>query len=95
MRQDYKDGSRDKKQIRDELASFRWRHPALPQTLQAMAFLRKLPSPLNDLDPKSIPPHLRFTDAPPELVRVLPGNVTAVQTVPDGPRSSPRTATRR
>jgi serine/threonine protein kinase len=86
LRQRQQDGSADRRQLREELLSFRWRYPGLPQTQQALALLRDLPSPLDDLDPAKIPPRRRFDGQPPELVAVLFNGTALLQAVPDGPR---------
>jgi serine/threonine protein kinase len=86
LRQRHRDGNADKRQLREELASFRWRYPGLPQTLRALALLRELPSPLDDLEAAKIPEKRRFKDQPPELVAVLFGRTTVLQCSPDGPR---------
>jgi len=86
LRQKHQDGLADKEKIRQEVVAFRWRYPGLPQTLQAMAFLRELPSPLDELDPSKIPPIRRPRDPPKELVAVIPGGTTAVQVAPEGAR---------
>jgi serine/threonine-protein kinase len=87
LRQKQQDAGADRKQLRDELISFRWRYPGLPQTSQALALLRDFPSPLDELDPAKIPQGRRFDGQPPELVAVLFKDPTSVaQAVPDGPR---------
>jgi serine/threonine protein kinase/WD40 repeat protein len=86
LRQQHQEGRSDEDKIRQEVAAFRWRYPGLPQTLQAMAFLRELPSPLDELDPAKIPERLRPKDAPAELVAVLDGPAGAVAVAPDGAR---------
>jgi serine/threonine protein kinase len=80
------DGSADPKQLREELLAFRWLYPGLPQTRQALALLRDLPSPLDELDPAKIPPQRRFAGQPPELVAVLFNRAEVLQAAPDGPR---------
>jgi serine/threonine protein kinase len=86
LRQRHQDGSADKKQLREDLAAFRWRYPGLPQTLQALALLRELPSPLDDLEAGKIPVKSRFKDQPPELVAVLFNATSVIQASPEGPR---------
>jgi serine/threonine protein kinase len=86
LRQRQQDAGADRKQLREELLSFRWRYPGLPQTQQALALLRDLPSPLDDLDPAKIPPRRRFDGQPPELVANLFNGAALLQAVPDGPR---------
>ena len=85
LRQRHQDGNADKKQLRDELVAFRWRYPGLPQTQQALALVRVLPSPLDDLDPTNIP-EKRREGQPPELVAILPAPTSVLQVAPDGPR---------
>ncbi len=84
LRQQHRDGLADRSDIRKELVAFRWRHPGLPQTLQAMALLRELPSPWDGLDAANIRPAQDFPGRPPELVAVVPGPVAVAQAVPEG-----------
>jgi tRNA A-37 threonylcarbamoyl transferase component Bud32 len=83
--QRHQDGNADKKQLREELVAFRWRYPGLPPTQQALALLRDLPSPLDDLDPANIPERPR-EGHPPELVAILRGTTAVLQVAPEGPR---------
>jgi WD40 repeat protein len=57
--------------VRAKVHDFRRRHPASPEALAAARLLARLPSPLDGLDPKLIPPAERAPDRPKELVAVL------------------------
>jgi WD40 repeat protein len=65
------DSTVNRDQVRQELITFRRTYPGTPQAVQAAVMLRQLPSPLDKLDPKFIPPLERFAWQPKELVAIL------------------------
>jgi len=81
----------DPAKLRQDLLAFRQSHPGTQAAVQAAECLRRLPSPLDKLDPKKIPELDRFTWQPKELVAVLgehrgrhAGGSSAVVVTPDG-----------
>src|SRR5438132_3020366 len=80
----------DRETLRKEVAAFVRQKVGTPAATQAAGVLSKLPSPLDHLDPRSIPELDRFGWQPKELVAVLGehrgrhGNyVSAVAWTPD------------
>jgi WD40 repeat protein len=67
----WKDGTADREQLRIDVDAFRRRHPGAAEAMEAAALQAKLPSPLDNLDPKHIPAQERFDGQPKELVAVL------------------------
>jgi WD40 repeat protein len=76
-------------QLRQELVSFRRTYPGTPQAVQAAGLLRRLPSPLDKLDPQRIPPLERFPEQPKELVAILGEHRGRQGTVPSAVAFSP------
>lgn len=83
--------STNKDELRQDIATFVRQRVGTPAATQAAELLRKLPSPLDHLDPKTIPELDRFTWQPKELVAVLGEHrgrhgspVSAVLWTPDG-----------
>jgi WD40 repeat protein len=81
----------DAARLRQDLLAFRQAHPGTQAAVQAAEVLRKLPSPLDHLDPNKIPELDRFSWQPKELVAVLgehrgrhADSVSAVVVTPDG-----------
>jgi WD40 repeat protein len=58
-------------QLRHDVMSFQRKHPGTPAAVKAAGLLRDLPSPLDRLDPKTIPELERFDWHPKETVAVL------------------------
>lgn len=61
----------DREKLRQEVLAFARRNPGTPAAVQAARLLGRLPSPLDNLDPRSIPELERFEGQPKELVAVL------------------------
>ena len=61
----------DRAKLRRDIVDFRSKYGGTPQAVQAAALLRQLPSPLDTLNPKMIPPLEVFDWQPKELVAVL------------------------
>jgi WD40 repeat protein len=87
----YRGEDADRDHFRRELLDFRLRHAGTATTVQAADLLRGLPSPLDRLDPKDVPPQERFPFQPRELVAVVGEHrqrhgslVAAVAVRPDG-----------
>jgi eukaryotic-like serine/threonine-protein kinase len=75
-------------ELRQMLLQIHFEYPDTPEALAAAEELTKLPSPLDQLDPRTIPAGVRFTGAPKELVAVLGKSgqkrVLSVAFSPDG-----------
>jgi len=81
----------DAARLRQDLLAFRQNHAGTRAAVRAAECLRKLPSPLDNLDPNKIPELDRFAWQPKELVAVLgehrgrhAGGASAVVVTPDG-----------
>jgi WD40 repeat protein len=61
----------ERDRLRQEILGFVRQHAGTPAAMQAAALLGQLPSPLDRLDPRSIPELERFKWQPKELVAVL------------------------
>lgn len=87
----FKEASGDREKLRNELLELRRTFPGTRQALQAAAMLYQLPSALDLLDPKTIPPLEKYPWQPKELAAVLGEHlgrhgtaVSAVAYSPDG-----------
>jgi WD40 repeat protein len=85
------DSGADAAKLRQDLLAFRHDYPGTRAAVRAAECLRRLPSPLDKLDPRKIPELDRFTWQPKELVAVLgehrgrhAGGSSAVLVTPDG-----------
>jgi len=87
LRRRHQDGVEDKKAIRQDLLTFRWRRAGLPQVVQAAAILHDLPSPLDALNPAKIPAGRQFEGQPPELVAIVPTPAATALVAPDDSRA--------
>jgi WD40 repeat protein len=83
--------SGDREKLRLDLVEFRRKYAGTTQAVQAAEMLSQLPSPLDKLDPKTIPVIERFDWHPKELVAVLGEHrmrqgaaVSSVVVTPDG-----------
>jgi WD40 repeat protein len=65
------DRKEDIHRLRSDLLSFRRTCPGSAQAITAAGFLRQLPSPLDNLDPETIPALERYDWQPKELVALL------------------------
>jgi WD40 repeat protein/serine/threonine protein kinase len=81
----------DRASLRRELIAFRSRFPGSPEAVEAADLLARLPSPLDQLDPKAIPLDERLPNQPAQLVAILGrrhfrhrGTVEAAVFSPDG-----------
>jgi WD40 repeat protein len=87
------DPKADPSRLWDDLVAFRQQYPGTPEALEAARVMRRLPSPLDTLDPEKIPELDHFAWQPKELVAVLGEHrgrhgyaVAAVTVSPDGNR---------
>jgi WD40 repeat protein len=71
LREGFAKTSVDRAKLRQDIIDFRAKYGGMPEAIQAAELLRQLPSPLDSLNAKSIPPLEVFDWQPKELVAVL------------------------
>jgi WD40 repeat protein len=71
LAQRLEDPKADRERLRLELLAFQRSFPGTAEAVKAAEYVRQLPSPLDRIDPKTIPALERFDWQPPELVAVL------------------------
>jgi WD40 repeat protein len=71
LAQRLEDPKTDRERLRLDLLAFQRSFPGTAEAVKAAEYVNQLPSPLDKLDPKTIPALERFDWQPPELVAVL------------------------